>query len=169
MAAAQGAEQAVLGGWQLSTITMVESGPFLTASISPTLSQANLNEAARGAIVRPDQIASCNIPDPTPDQWFNPNAFVPTPAGAGRTGDAGVGTCIGPRTVAVAGGLSKNFRLREKAKVRFEATFTNLLNHPNFAAPAMNVSNPNFGVTNTVQGSENAGNRVGQLSLRIDF
>jgi hypothetical protein len=69
----------------------------------------------------------------------------------------------------VAGGLSKNFRLREKAKVRFEATFTNLLNHPNFAAPAMNVSSPTFGVTNTVQGSENAGNRVGQLSLRIDF
>jgi hypothetical protein len=159
----------VLGGWQLSTITMVESGPFLTARISPTLSQANLNEAARGAIVRPDQIGSCNVPDPTPDHWFNADAFVPTPAGAGRVGNAGVGTCVGPRTVAIAGGLSKNVKLREKAKLRFEATFTNILNHPNFAAPTTNVSDPNFGVTNTVQSSENAGNRVGQLSLRIDF
>ena len=55
-------------------------------------------------------------------------------------------------------------------KMRFEATFTNILNHPNFAAPAMDVSSPStFGVTQSVQSSENGGNRVGQLSLRIDF
>jgi hypothetical protein len=159
----------LLGGWQLSAITLVESGPFMTAMISPALSQANLNEVARAVPVRPDQIASCNVSNPTPDHWFNANAFVPTPAGAGRVGNAGIGTCVGPRTVAAAGGLSKIVKLREKAKLRFEATFTNLFNHPNFAAPSTNISLPNFGVTNTVQTSENGGNRVGQLSLRIDF
>ena len=54
--------------------------------------------------------------------------------------------------------------------MRFEATFTNILNHPNFLQPTMNVSSPStFGVTQTVQSAENGGNRVGQLSLRLDF
>jgi len=160
----------VLGDWQVSTITLVESGPFETATISPTLSQSNLNEAIRGIPVRPDQIGNCNLPHPTPGDWFNFDAFVPTPAGAGRVGNAKVGSCVGPRTVAVAGGLSKNFVLSEKFRLRFDATFTNLLNHPNFAAPTTDVTTrASFGVTGTVQSQENAGNRVGQLSLRIDF
>jgi hypothetical protein len=34
----------------------------------------------------------------------------------------------------------------------------------------MDISSPGvFGVTQTVQGAENGGNRVGQLSLRLDF
>jgi Carboxypeptidase regulatory-like domain/TonB dependent receptor len=166
----------VLGDWQVSTITLVESGPFMTATISPGLSQSNLNEAIRGIPVRPDQIGNCNLPHPIPNPngnglvWFNYDAFVPTPSGAARVGNEGVGSCVGPRTVAVAGGLSKNFRLSEKAKLRFEATFTNLLNHPNFAPPTIDVTTrENFGVTSTVQTQENGGNRVGQLSLRIDF
>jgi hypothetical protein len=159
----------VLGDWQVSTIALAESGPFMTATISPSLSQSNLNEAGHGIPVRPDQIGNCNLPHPTPQDWFNAAAFVPTPAGAGRVGNAKVGSCVGPRTVAVAGGLSKNFILSEKTKLRFDATFTNLLNHPNFAAPSTAFGTPAFGVTNTVQAQENAGNRVGQLSLRVDF
>jgi hypothetical protein len=159
----------LLGDWQVSTIALLETGPFMTPTISPSLSQANLNEANRGVIVRPDQIGSCNVSNPSPNHWFNTDAFVPTPDGAGRVGNASVGGCVGPRTVAIAGGLSKSVKLHERAKLRFEATFTNILNHPNYSAPPMSVSSPDFGVTNTVQSQENAGNRVGQISLRIDF
>ena len=54
--------------------------------------------------------------------------------------------------------------------MRFNASFTNILNHPNFLPPPVDVSSPStFGVTQTVQTSENGGNRVGQLSLRLDF
>jgi hypothetical protein len=165
------AVDAVLGGWQLSTITLVETGPNLTPYDSnPLDSQANLNEVGRAAVVRPDQIGNCNLSNPGPNGWFNLAAFVPTPAGAARPGNAGVGVCEGPGTVTVAGGLSKNFALTERLRLRFEATFSNLLNHPNFAAPSTDVSSPStFGVTQTVQTVENGGNRVGQLSLRIDF
>jgi hypothetical protein len=159
----------VLGDWQVSTISLVESGPFMTATISPGLSQSNLNEIGRQIPVRPDQIGNCNLPHPTPGDWFNAAAFVPTPPGAGRVGNAKVGSCVGPRTVAIAGGLSKNFTLSERFRLRFDATFTNLLNHPNFAAPSTVVGTPAFGVTSSVQTQENAGNRVGQLSLRLDF
>jgi len=162
---------ALLGGWQLSTITLVQTGPYETAWDSNTLdSQSNLGENFRNAIVRPDQIGNCNLSNPGPNGWFNLAAFAPTPAGAGRTGNAGVGTCEGPGTVTIAGGLSKTFQLVEKLRMRFDATFTNILNHPNFAAPPTDVSSPStFGVTQTVQSSENGGNRVGQLSLRLDF
>ncbi len=170
----------VLGGWQLSSVALAETGPFLTPyDANAAESQANLNEANRPAVVRPDVIASCNISNPGPNGWFNDNAFVPTPVGAGRIGNSGVGICEGPGTVTIAAGLSKNFALREHLRMRFEATFTNILNHPNFAPPAMDVSSltqfggntatSNFGVTQSVLASENSGNRVGQLSLRLDF
>jgi hypothetical protein len=160
-----------LGGWQLSTITLLQTGPYLTPWDSNTDdSQANLGEGYRNAIVRPDQIGSCDLSNPSPNHWLNFAAFVPTPAGAGRPGNAGVGVCRGPGTIAVSGGLAKNFAVRERLKIRFEATFSNVLNHPNFAAPPVDVSSPaTFGVTQTVQSSENGGNRVGQLSLRLDF
>jgi len=162
---------ALLGGWQLSTITLVQTGPYETPwDSNPSDSQANLNEVGRNAIVRPDRIGNCNLSNPGPNGWLNMAAFVPTPAGAGRPGNAGVGVCEGPGTVTIAGGLSKTFSLAEKLKMRFDATFTNLLNHPNFAAPPTDVSSPaTFGVTQTVQSAENGGNRVGQMSLRLDF
>src|SRR6202008_4205101 len=65
-----------------------------------------------------------------------------SPAGAARVGNAGVGILEGPGTIAVNAGLSKTMTLREGLRLRFEATFTNVLNHTNFAPPATNVSNP---------------------------
>ncbi len=125
---------------------------------------------ARGAQLRPDRIGNGNISNPTPDNWFNINAFAPTPDNAGRIGNAGVGILEGPGTIAVAGGLSKSFQLRERARLRFEATFTNLINHTNFAPPQTDVSSPDtFGKTSSVQTAENGGNRVGQLALRLEF
>jgi hypothetical protein len=57
-----------------------------------------------------------------------------------------------------------------RIKRRFEASFSNILNHPNFAAPPTDVSaSDTFGVTQTVRSAENSGNRVGQMSLRLDF
>ena len=171
LANANGAVDAILGGWQLSTITLVESGPYETPwDSNPFDSQANLDEVGRNAIVRPDRIGNCNISNPGPNGWFNSAAFTLTPAGAGRPGNSGVGICEGPGTVALAGGLSKTFALPEKFRLRFEANFTNILNHPNFAEPPVDFSTPStFGVTQTVQSAENGGNRVGQLSLRLDF
>jgi hypothetical protein len=75
-----------------------------------------------------------------------------------------------PGTIAVSAGLAKVMAIRESMHLRFEATFTNVLNHTNFAPPATNVSNPStFGVLQSAQTAENAGNRTGQLALRLDF
>jgi hypothetical protein len=54
--------------------------------------------------------------------------------------------------------------------LRLEGTFTNILNHPNFAPPSTDVtSRSTFGVLTSVQTAENNGNRTGQVSLRLQF
>jgi Carboxypeptidase regulatory-like domain len=160
---------AILGGWELSTVTLWQTGPYLTPITSPSFDSANLNLVFRGAALRPDRIGNGSLAHPTPDQYFDISAFQPVPE-AGRIGNSGVGILEGPGTTAIAAGLSKTFPVRERMYLRFEATFTNLPNHPNFAPPAVDVSAPaTFGKITSVQSAENSGNRTGQLALRLDF
>jgi len=163
--------QAILGGWQISTVTLIESGPFLTPTYDVSLvDPANLNAFNRGAVGRPDRIGSGAVSNPTPNAFFNINAFTAPPANAGRIGNSGVGILTGPGTIAIAGGLAKTFAISERFRLRFEATANNILNHPNFAPPAVDVSTPStFGITSSVQTAENAANRTGQLAVRLIF
>ena len=158
-----------LGGWNLNTVTLIQTGPFLTPTISPTEDQSNTNIIGRGGITaRPDAVG--NPASPGGDLLWNLNAFAPTPAGAGRIGNAGVGILEGPGTIAVSAGMSKTFVVQERLRFRFEATFTNALNHTNFAPPASDVSSPaTFGVLQSAQTAGQGGNRTGQLALRMDF
>ena len=165
-----GWRNAVLGGWELTTITLLETGPWLTPSISDSFDQSNTNVVNRGAFLRPDQVSTNFYQGQSRAQYFNLAAFAPTPAGAGRFGNAGVGILQGPGTSAASLGLAKVFRVTEKLRMRLESTFTNVLNHSNFAPPATQIDVPStFGVLSAPQTAENAGNRTGQLALRIEF
>ena len=164
-----GWRNAVLGGWQMTTVTLLETGPWLTPSISDSYDQSNTNVVNRGAYSRPDQVSNNIYQGQSRAQYFNLSAFSPTPAGAGRFGNAGVGVLQGPGTEAVSLGLAKVFKVNERVGVRFESTFTNVLNHTNFAPPATQIDNPTFGVLSAPQTAENAGNRTGQIALRVDF
>lgn len=182
----------LVGGWELNTVSLLESGSFLTPSISaggcqlatnpdgscPALAnglpatndQSNTNVVNRGATLRPDVISRDLYRGQSRGQFFNLAAFAPTPIGAGRFGNAAVGMLQGPGTIAVSLGTAKTTQLREGIRVRFECSFTNVLNHTNFAPPATQVDNPStFGVLSAPQAAENAGNRTGQAALRIDF
>jgi Carboxypeptidase regulatory-like domain/TonB dependent receptor len=160
----------IFGGWSLNTVTLIETGPYLTPTISTSSDQTNTNPASALSVVRPDVVGNVNPIQQTSGNYFNLNAFAPTPAGAARIGNAGVGILEAPGTIAVNAGLSKSVVIREGLRLRFEATFTNALNHTNFAPPATNVSNPStFGVLQSAQTAEYGGNRTGQLALRLDF
>lgn len=160
---------ATLGGWNINTVTLVQTGPWLTPTMSPTLDQSNTDIVGRGGITaRPDAVG--NPGSPGGGVLWNINAFAPTPAGAGRIGNAGVGILEGPGTIAVSAGVSKTFQIGERLRLRFESTFTNALNHTNFAPPASGVSSPStFGVLQSAQIAGQGGNRTGQLALRMDF
>jgi hypothetical protein len=165
-----GWKNALFGGWEMNNVTLLETGPWLTPSISTSYDQSNTNVVNRGAYLRPDQISKSLYEGQSRAHYFNPNAFAPTPAGAGRFGNAGVGILQGPGTEAVSMGLAKVVKVSEGVRVRFESTFTNVLNHTNFAPPATQIDNTaTFGVLSAPQTAENAGNRTGQVALRVDF
>ena len=160
----------VLGGWNVNTITLLETGPYLTPTDSITADQTNTDPAADGSIVRPDRVGNPIPTTRSPNNYFDVNAFAHTPVNAGRIGDAGVGILEAPGTIAVSAGLAKVVVIRERYNLRFESTFTNVLNHTNFAPPVTNISSPtSFGVLTSAQTAENAGNRTGQLALRLEF
>jgi Carboxypeptidase regulatory-like domain/TonB dependent receptor len=161
----------ILGGWNLNTITLLETGPYLTPTMSVSNDQTNTNPAASNiTVVRPDRIGNPIPAHRTNANYFNINAFAPPPLGAGRVGNAGVGSLEGPGTIAVNAGLAKVIPIRENWHLRFEATFTNVINHTNFAPPVTDISSPaSFGALTTAQTAESAGNRTGQVALRMDF
>jgi hypothetical protein len=160
---------AFLGNWDLTTITLLETGPWLTPSISASADQSNTNVVNRGAQLRPDVVSNDFYKGQSRRQYFNLAAFAPTPAGAGRFGNAGVGILEGPGTATVSLGVAKQFPITEKVHARFETTFTNVLNHTNFAAPVTAIDNSLFGQLTGPQTAENSGNRTGQAALRVDF
>jgi len=164
-----GVKDAFLGGWDMTTVTLLETGPWLTPTISGSADQSNTNVANRGVTLRPDVVSNNLYAGQSRAQYFNLAAFSPTPAGAGRFGNAGVGILEGPGTAAVSLGVAKNFHITEKLQARFESTFTNVLNHTNFAPPVTAIDSSTFGALTGPQTAENAGNRTGQAALRFDF
>jgi hypothetical protein len=162
---------AVAGGWNLNTVSLLQTGPWLTPTMSSSNDTSGVGISQRGTTARPDRVANVST---TPahrstQNYFNINAFT-TNTQAGQTGNAAVGSLEAPGTIAVAAGLAKVFDLNERTRLRFESTFTNVINRSNFAIPATDVSNPStFGVLTSVQTANNAGNRTGQLALRLDF
>jgi hypothetical protein len=162
---------AALGGWTLSTVTTLQSGQWLTPTMPAAYDQSNtdmIERAVGGAVARPDCIGS-PYANQTSGQFFNQNAFALPPANAGRFGSCGLGMLQGPGMIDVDMGLAKRFNLGERVHARFEATFTNALNHTNFAPPAMNITSPSFGVLQAALPQGSGGNRTGQLALRVDF
>jgi Carboxypeptidase regulatory-like domain len=158
-----------LGGWDLTTITLLESGPWLTPTISSSADQSNTNAEGRETVIRPDVVSNKYYAGQSRAAYFNVHAFAPTPLNAGRIGNAGVGILQGPGTATVSLGVAKQFHIYERVNGRLETTFTNVLNRTNFAPPATAIDNSQFGALTAPQTAENAGNRTGQAALRIDF
>jgi hypothetical protein len=102
--------------------------------------------------------------------YYSLGAFAVPPLNAGRFGTCGLGILQGPGEINVNAGLAKEFSFKEHYRLRFESTFTNVLNHTNFAPPALNISNSStFGVLTATLPQGLGGNRTGQLAVRLDF
>jgi hypothetical protein len=155
----------VLGGWQLSGSYVAQTGDFLT----PTFSGSDpSNTQTFGGI--PDRIGNGNLPtgERSIERWFDASAFAVPPAG--RFGNSGRGIIVGPGRQAAHLGLFKSFPMGERVNLRFQATFTNVLNHPNFDNPVLNISAPgSVARIRSIQGRDLAGPRTGLIGARLDF
>ena len=162
---------AILDGWTVSTATTMQTGQWLTPTMPAAYDQSNTDMIERsvgGAVARPDCVGNAYAGQSS-RQFFNPNAFALPPLNAGRFGSCGVGILQGPGMIDMDLGLAKRFHIGERFHFRFEATFTNVLNHANFAPPITNITSPAFGILQSALPQGSGGNRTGQLALRADF
>jgi hypothetical protein len=163
----------LVGGWNLTSITILQSGPFLTPTFTPTgddPSGTNPGQRSAGSYQRPDCNAGVN-PNArtTPGLFFNPAAFsIPGPD-IGRFGNCGVGFLLGPATKNLSASLGKNFAFTERIGLRYEADVANVLNIRNLGDPNTKINSGNFGVVSNEQYAEQAGPRTIQMSLRLSF
>ncbi len=177
---------AIVGGWQLSTIFLWQTGPYLT----PYFSGGDPSGTGSGVIGRaqaPDILTNPNLGNPTSNMWFNAGAFtcpatpgwkpgepclIGTPgngAPIGRFGNAGIGSVIGPGTVNLDAGLAKYFQITERVRIKLEGSFTNALNHLNYADPVLAIDNPSVGTITSARPADFGGNRTGQVGARVEF
>ncbi len=180
---------AALGGWRLSNIFLIQSGPFETPYFPNGDPSGTGSGVYEGRPQHPDRIANGSLSNPTAGQWFNPSAFVcpGTPgwsvgqactigdnpstdlAPIGRFGNSGIGVVVGPGTVNLSTALGKSFLITERFRFKIEGSFTNIFNHVNLADPVNDITNPSFGQITAARGSDFGGYRTGQISARIEF
>jgi hypothetical protein len=173
--------EGVLGGWRISGVATLQTGQWVTPSFSG-FDTSNTNTLGG----RPDVVPGVPLypAHQTINNWFNPAAFaIPgcpannpicsNPANVGRFGNAGNDIISTPGMRNLDLGLMKEFHFSERKFLRFQATASDALNHPNFGYPAANISSPGtVGFitsthTNYLKGSNDG--RVLNLSLRLQF
>ncbi len=160
-----GAAAKVIGNWQVSGVTTVQSGSPFTASVGGN--QSNNNGSGAFASERPDATGlPVSLPraDRTTLDFFNTAAFA-LPA-SGQLGTEGRNTITGPGTVNFNASLGRFFTLsREKnLRARFSIDANNIFNHPNYTSISTNINALNFGWVTGVSAM-----RAITLSLRANF
>jgi len=157
---------ALVGGWQLSSIFQVRSGlPF-----SPII--GTNNSGAMSGTWRPNQVGDPTSGTcPTGDRvgtincWFDTSAFATPPANT--FGNTRRDILNGPNWRTVDLSLLKDFsldRLHEGVKLQFNCTASDVFNHPNIGFPQADLENSGFGQISYANTS-----RQMQLGMKISF
>jgi Carboxypeptidase regulatory-like domain/TonB dependent receptor-like, beta-barrel len=175
----QGFEGKILSGWNVSGITVAQSGDpltFIAASgpTGPTARPALVTGAAYGASTTAgvngvstaqycpgysdrNVLTSGSVESRLGD-YYNVNAFCPAPivpygdATASDFGDSGIGVALGPGQFNWDISILKNTQITERIKMQFRTDFYNAFNHPQFADPG-GSSFATTGFVDVAQGS----------------
>lgn len=160
----------LVGGWDVTGITLFQSGPFLTANFSNG-DPSGTGTTVRGwvAAQRPDQLTDGNVSNPTAAAFFDGSAFVKPADNIGRFGNAEVGSLVGPGTKVFSMTIGKAFRMTGASRLRVELALSNLFNIENFDVPNTNITSSSFGRVTDTQTVDQAGPRTVQFSLRYVF
>jgi hypothetical protein len=153
-------------GWTINSIVTLQDGfPF-----TPQLSYNPTNSGDTRNPVRPfvNPAFSGPVILSNPNQWFNPNAFLPPPNSSGFAGNLGRDTLIGPDLATWDLSFLKDTRIRERMNLQFRAELFNFLNHPNFNTPNAVVFTPSgASPTAGVITSTSTTSRQIQLGLKL--
>jgi hypothetical protein len=170
--------QAILGGWQLSGILTLQTGPPFTV-----LSGRDESNTGGGSD-RPIIIGDWHIANPGPDRWFNTCTLLAngaqrnclpgdTPAwqvNAGTFGNAGRNIVRSDGLKNFDLGLSRSFRFTERVSLQFRSEFFNLPNHANFGLPNQMSTSSSFAtVSRAAFQSQTGAQRQIQFAAKIVF
>lgn len=161
----------LVNGWGMSGIVGIQSGYPFSPLLANDQSGAGVNGGG-ASINRPDRAANFNagsVITGSIAHWFDPSMFA-LPA-AGTLGSVSRGLLRGPALANLDWSFTKDTGLRylgEQGRLQFRAEFFNILNHPNFAVPAvLNPFAPTAGqISSTVPGTDS---RRVQLALKLLF
>lgn len=159
---------AILGGWKLAWVSILQTGQYFSPSFSG--SDPSGTNTSGGL---PDRIANGKLPGSqrTLGRWFDVTAFTRPPAG--RFGNSGVNVLQGPGEMTQNVSLSKRFMLTERLHLDFMTMVSNLFNHPNFNFPGANISAPGqAGVITGQHGffsDDKSGARLVEVRARLEF
>jgi hypothetical protein len=123
-------KQAVTG-WSASVIETLQSGfPF-----TPQLGFNPTNNGDSRNPIRPswNPAFTGSIITGTPQQYFDPNAFIVPPAGT--YGNTSRNSLVGPGMAETDLSFLKATKLSERFNLQFRAEFFNIFNHTNFGTP----------------------------------
>jgi hypothetical protein len=167
---ANGVVDRIVGGWELSGVYVLQTGPFMSVATlnDPSGTGYNIFNANGG---RADTVQGVNpYAGKSINQWINPNAFVDPNNNIGRFGDSQSGGIVGPGTNVASLSLIKHIPLAERVRMEVGLQASNIANHPNFAPPGnLTLGVAGFGQITALQGAEGAGPRALQLTGRITF
>ncbi len=148
----------ILGGWQISGITVIQSGPpfsvFTFFSRSNTGVGNRMNRIAGGRLPRSRRSV---------EQYFDASAFELPPLFS--FGNAGRNILEGPGSVNFDLSLLKNFRVSEGRRLEFRVEIFNLFNTPQFDLPVSASPSPAFGRIVNTRGEP----RELQFALKYEF
>jgi hypothetical protein len=170
----------LFGGWEISSVFAASTGQFLTplwTGADPAGAFNTTSTTPAQVTIRPNIGANPNLAERSVARWFNVSAFgPPTP---GFYGTSAKGVILGPGTWIVDSGVAKTFTIRERLRARAELTATNVLNHPNWGNPGLNISSIGAaGVINSVGygsgttggvGLDASGQRGLRLGVRVEW
>ena len=152
----RGFTRAVLHGYEISGITRLQSGPYLTVTATGNSVFGN----RRADCVSSDAL----FPDGQrgPNSWARREAFAAAPDT--RRGTCGAGTLLGPGAQTWDFSLRRRFSLTEQFKLQFQADIFNAFNRTNFRDLENNLSSAAFGTISTSGPPRNI-----QFGLKLTF
>jgi len=139
---------AVIGGWNIASVTTWRSGTLL-------------NFGAYAVSGDP------KISSPGPNAWFNTAVFAYLPAYTRRTNPWYFSNVRGPQFFNIDTTMSKEFSLTEKFKFQLRLESFNVLNNVNYNNPNMSLSSSLFGKSYDIY-PQDFGRRL-QMGLRLRF
>src|SRR4029077_15603308 len=135
-----GPARSFLDGWQLTGVSTMRSGQPLTVFVQNNWSRSlwSPSIAATSGLDRPDLAPGRSAESAvigSPDQWFDPSAFVLQPQGT--LGNSPRGGFRGPDLKTLDLSVSKHVALRGTARLELRFEMFNVLNRANFANPTL--------------------------------